>query len=685
VKKKIAIIASSVLVIAVLLVLLWPPHVEISVSDRMLSVYLGTPAYASSGMKQLIIGGYNNALSNSGTEYSPLGGGYSWSSTATARQQVVSTPGTFSDFAVELSAAPGNGGSYTIALLNVTQSTSLAVTITDPATTNINAGTLAVATGDIVELQSTYADAPSATPSARWSVMFEGDNTKESLILGGGYTNTGADRYAPIMHGSPGSSSATEAATYQVIPTSGTIKNLFVALNITPGEGIGDAYRYTLMKYTPGSPPVGGATSLTVTITKPDTAGSDTSNSVAVAAGDYVCMLIEPLNTPSNTPLSGWGFTFVADTNGESLILGQSSDTPTLGSTEYNYLTTTYCNNAWSGSEYYQGGQLGITLKKFYAMLSDTSTQDYDLNVRATSASGDTGIAATITAGNTTGNDTVNTYAIGDYDELSISCLATAGGTARMVYWGLVCYIPGITPPTVTNSTGESNVTQTKARLNGELTDDGGENCTVHVYWGDNDGETTPGNWDHAQDIGSQAAGTFYYDATGLIPNTNYYYRCYAVNSAGDDWADSTEPLTTLDVDIENTPESYDFGMLVVGTSSATAIDHFTVTNIGDGAVDITIHATDFTGGDDTWDLADTGEEGIGDNIYALYAGLDDDDDEFDVIVRESLPYNTLTGESGLGGDESQDWGLKLYMPTAVTGYDGQEMEATVTLVASPH
>jgi hypothetical protein len=403
---------------------------------------------------------------------------------------------------------------------------------------------------------------------------------------------------------------------------------------------------------------------------------------VAVVAGDYVDMMIEPLNSPSVAPYVYWGLTFVADTNGESLILGQSSATPTVGSTEYDYLATTRYNNAWSASEYYQGGQSGITLKEFYAMLSGTSAQNYALNVRATSAGGDTGIAITITAGNTTGNDTAHTYAIGNYDDLSISCLATAGGTARRVFWGLVCYIPVVTAPTVTNSTGESNVTQTKARLNGNLTDDGGENCEVYVYWGDNDGETTPGNWDHTQDIGSQAAGTYYYDASGMTPNTKYYYRCYASNSAGDDWADSTEPLTTLDVDIGNAPSTYDFGYLATGANSATAIDEFTVTNNGDCAVNITIHATDFTGGDDTWDLADTGAEGIGDNSYALYAGLDDDDDEFDVIVREDTPYNTLI--FGLEGSGTQDWGLKLYMPTEVSGYDGQEMSAAVILIASP-
>lgn len=102
-----------------------------------------------------------------------------------------------------------------------------------------------------------------------------------------------------------------------------------------------------------------------------------------------------------------------------------------------------------------------------------------------------------------------------------------------------------VAAPTVTNSTGASNVTTTAARLNGEVTDTGGENPTVHIYWGDNDGGITPGNWDHIEDLGIKGAGAFYKDISNLSPNTTYYYRCYATNSAGSDWANSSASFTT--------------------------------------------------------------------------------------------------------------------------------------------
>jgi len=102
------------------------------------------------------------------------------------------------------------------------------------------------------------------------------------------------------------------------------------------------------------------------------------------------------------------------------------------------------------------------------------------------------------------------------------------------------------TPPVVTNSTGASNITQTSARLNGEITDNGNEDPTVHIYWGDNDGGTTPGNWDSDVNLGVQGTGTFYTNITGLTADTDYYYRCYAENSVDGSWAASTEPFTTL-------------------------------------------------------------------------------------------------------------------------------------------
>jgi len=104
----------------------------------------------------------------------------------------------------------------------------------------------------------------------------------------------------------------------------------------------------------------------------------------------------------------------------------------------------------------------------------------------------------------------------------------------------------GTTPPTVSNNGGATDITSNSARLNGEVTSTGGENPTVYIYWGDNDGGTTPASWEHQENLGTKGAGTFSTDVSGLAPETKYYYRCYATNLAGNDWADNTESFDTV-------------------------------------------------------------------------------------------------------------------------------------------
>ena len=113
-----------------------------------------------------------------------------------------------------------------------------------------------------------------------------------------------------------------------------------------------------------------------------------------------------------------------------------------------------------------------------------------------------------------------------------VACYAVGGGTP-------------VTPPVVVNDPAQS-VLSTQAYLCGQVTDDGGESPTVTIYYGTSDGGTTAGAWDESASCGTQAAGSFGINVTLLTPDTPYYYRAYATNSAGDDWADASGTFTTL-------------------------------------------------------------------------------------------------------------------------------------------
>jgi len=130
--------------------------------------------------------------------------------------------------------------------------------------------------------------------------------------------------------------------------------------------------------------------------------------------------------------------------------------------------------------------------------------------------------------------------------------------------------------------------------------------------------------------------------------------------------------------DVTSIPDTYPFGVLDESDTAETAINYFMITNNSGGEVSITIHGTDFLGTGTDWDLSDDGS--VGTDIYGLWAGLDDDDDLFDIVVREDTPYNPLI--SGLPNLGTAYWGLKLYMPSSITT-KGDLKTAIITLVAS--
>jgi len=139
----------------------------------------------------------------------------------------------------------------------------------------------------------------------------------------------------------------------------------------------------------------------------------------------------------------------------------------------------------------------------------------------------------------------------GIIDEVRVSYTARSDAWIKASYYSeddsLITFEDEVLPDeaTVTNSVGPTNVTATTARLNGEVTYIGSENPTVHIYWGDEDGGTTAGNWDTDENLGTKSAGTFYQDVSSLTTAKTYYYRCYATHSGNDDaWAPETRNFT---------------------------------------------------------------------------------------------------------------------------------------------
>lgn len=151
-------------------------------------------------------------------------------------------------------------------------------------------------------------------------------------------------------------------------------------------------------------------------------------------------------------------------------------------------------------------------------------------------------------------DDTGNTVYIHNTWDHSTHAMAWGGTYTTPFYSGthygvIVLHLaPILATPSVTNAAGATSVTTTTAILNGNLASSGGADTTIVIYGGTTDGGMTPTNWQHSDNLGILAPGDFSLGVTGLAPNTTYYYRCAATNSAGTSWAPSSSSFVTPSV-----------------------------------------------------------------------------------------------------------------------------------------
>jgi hypothetical protein len=489
-------------------------------------INIPTPVYAIGGQQQVIIGGLSDPLSKTATEYNCLSGGENWE-TLLEDGQIFSAPGALSSFKVSLTQPAGTGAAYILTIVDSTQSTSLATTISGASdTTGVSTGSISIVAGDLVYLQSSYTGTPANTPGAEWSSIFTSTNNNESQILGQGATAV-ATRYLPVSASGWDTGITTEGDVAQVIPTSGTIKNFYVLIDNNPGGG-SETYTFTINQN--GSP-----TSLSVSIVGTSTSGFDTTagHDISVVAGDTLSIKITASNTPSNTPLAHWGMTFTSTTANESIYLGGGNDYPTLSANRYTSLNTgkwTF-GNIWNTSEgtLQDGSQAitGMTLKNLYVKLKATSGGDYVFTVRQNGGTPSPSITTTITAGGTTGSDTAHSITPTDYGQLGMMVYGLT--TQVRSSWGIVCYIDTSTAPTVTTST-TIGLSSTIVTGGADVTSDGGQTVTERGVVVNTTGTPTTSDLKFST---SGTTGVFTVSITGLTASTVYHLRGYAINSKG--------------------------------------------------------------------------------------------------------------------------------------------------------
>ena len=134
--------------------------------------------------------------------------------------------------------------------------------------------------------------------------------------------------------------------------------------------------------------------------------------------------------------------------------------------------------------------------------------------------------------------------------------------------------------PRITNG-GTSGIGDSVATLHGTLTH--GNHSPVTVYWGTRDGGTNNSAWEGTNRLGDLGEGAFSTQLGTLRANQTYYYRCFAGNSGGIDWADTTSSFATVP------PSVSVHDVRIVEGNAGTSDAGFRVTLSAPSAVDVAL------------------------------------------------------------------------------------------------
>jgi hypothetical protein len=344
-----------------------------------------------------ILGGNDDALNNAATEYNGLQGGTTWYITESYKRQTISVAGTINNLYIKLSAVPGGSGSFRFSLfVNGVENINTRVDIGSAATTGFVIYDVAIAAGDEISLCCAPISSPTATTStAKWYAEFTPTTANETPFMGGsnaGATPSTGTQYNYVAYGDI-VFSATENNRKLVIPSGGTIKNLYVKLRTAPG-GVGKGYTVTLVQN--GTP-----TTLVATLSNV-TSGNDTTHTVTVLAGDLLDVSFAVIGAPATGPAT-WGMTFVPTTSGTFAVMTAcSTDTPT--NTEISNFTG---YSVYDGSANHGALVPDITLSAIYVDMATApgSGQSRTSTVRDDNVSTSCVVTISDTAivGNTTG------------------------------------------------------------------------------------------------------------------------------------------------------------------------------------------------------------------------------------------------------------------------------------------
>ncbi|MBA7580772.1 hypothetical protein ES708_22666 [subsurface metagenome] len=298
----------------------------------------------------------------------------------------------------------------------------------------------------VVKWVPSVAPAPDNGIRPHYTIEFEGDTEKESLLPCNFRAHETQVRYNPPMGSHISTGGTQEAPSERICPTNGKLKNMRIRLTTDPGTSP-DAYRFTL-RINQANSDDGEGNPLQVTITANDKTGEDLVHEISISAGDKFCILCEPIETPSADPYCIIGMTFVPDVDGESLVLGGTSDNLDAASTEYNFMQTSI-TVPWGSQENLRYQLVGdCVFKKLYVgtQLAPGGGKSFTFTPRINGTSPDGGLEVILVEDNI-GNDLVNSINAAFGDKLNLMAVPSGSPNCGDSMFSMVSYIAAPLPP----------------------------------------------------------------------------------------------------------------------------------------------------------------------------------------------------------------------------------------------
>ena len=263
------------------------------------------------------------------------------------------------------------------------------------------------------------------------------------------------------------------------------------------------------------------------TFENPTIANSKTTDGTGI--GTFTSSIIDL--TPGETYyVRAYATNSVGTAFGNQVSFNASITTPTISTTEVIAITST---TATSGGNITSDGGAGVIAR---GVCWSTSQNPTTANSKTTNGMGTGSFVSSITA-LTPGT----TYYLRAYATNSVG---TAYGT--QITFNTSANVPTVTTTAITEITPESAIS------GGNVTNDGGAAVTARgVCWSTSQNPTI----DNTKTVNGSGIGEFTAKMTGLIANTTYYVRAYAINIVGVGYGEILQFNTSFD------PSQY-FGLI---------------------------------------------------------------------------------------------------------------------------